>query len=55
MREEGLVEGEIIKNRAGIPWYAVITHLTSEGHEFLNSISNQALRPPESYITLHRL
>jgi hypothetical protein len=42
MREEGLVEGEVIKNREGIPCHAVITRLTSKGHEFLNSISKGA-------------
>ena len=45
MREEGLVEGEVIKNREGIPCHAVVTRLTSKGHEFLNAISDQRAVP----------
>ena len=43
MREDGLVEGQVVRNREGIPCEAVITRITSKGHEFLNSISNQSV------------
>lgn len=43
--EEDLVEGQVVKNRQGIPCHAVITRLTSKGHEFLNAISNQGAMP----------
>src|SRR5258706_15205007 len=43
MREDGLVEGQVVRNREGIPCEAVITRITSKGHKFLNSISNQSV------------
>jgi hypothetical protein len=47
--EEGLVEGQVVKNRQGIPSHAVVTRITSKGHEFLKSASQNALPSGEDY------
>lgn len=50
--EGGLVEGEVVRNHVGIPCHAVITRLTSAGHDFLDATRNPSFwTKTKSYVT----
>jgi Hypothetical protein (DUF2513) len=40
--EEDLVEGQVVRNRIGVPCQATIIRLTSKGHDFLDATRNQS-------------
>jgi hypothetical protein len=54
LKESGLVEGEIVRNRIGIPCEAVITRITSSGHDFIAKIRNETVwAKTKAYVLKH--
>lgn len=50
--EEDLVEGQVVRNRQGIPSHATIIRLTSKGHDFLDATRNQSFwTKTKAYVT----